>query len=312
MGRHFRTARFALSVFPLPLSVLLVGAIACRSDNEADAFGNFEAEEVAVSAQVGGQLRAFTPVEGERIARGVVVGIVDTTQAGLELSQIIAQRSAVGAKVNEAGSQVGVFEAQRAIAERNYNRTRRLYAQKAATAQQLDQAERDYRVVVAQIAAARAARRSVGEEAVAQDARVRQIRDKIAKSSIINPINGTVIASYAHPGENILPGQPLYKISSLDTLTFRAYVGESQLAGVRIGQSVTVHVDRGGGKLISAPGVVTWVASRAEFTPTPVQTRDERADLVYQVKVRVPNPRGEFKIGMPGDLVFSAKSGDGR
>lgn len=302
-------ARFPLSVFRLPLSVLLLGAVGCSSDKQPDAFGNFESEEVSVSAQVGGQLKTFTPVEGQKIAAGVVVGVVDTTQAALELNQIIAQRSAVGAKVNEAGSQIGVYEAQRAVAERNYNRMRRLFSEKAATAQQLDQAERDYRVVVAQIAAARSARTSVGQEAVAQDARVRQIRDKIAKSAVINPIVGTVIAAYAHPGENVLAGQPLYRISNVDTLTFRAYVAETQLASFRLGQSVTVNVDRDG-KLVSAPGVVTWIASKAEFTPTPVQTRDERADLVYQVKVRVPNPRGEFKIGMPGDLVV--QSGKGR
>lgn len=288
--------------FPLLL------AVACGKNREPDAFGNFEAEEVTVSAQLGGQLRTFLPSEGEKLASGQVVGVVDTTQAALELSQIVAQRTAVGAKVSEAGQQIGVFEAQRPVAERNYNRMRRLFAQKAATAQQLDQAERDYRVVLAQIAAARAARASVAQEGVASDARVAQIRDRIAKSSIVNPIGGTVIASYAHPGEVIAAGQPLYKIANLDTLTFRGYVGESQLASIRLGQTVSVQADRGDGKLIAYPGTVSWVASRAEFTPTPVQTRDERADLVYQVKVRVPNPRGELKIGMPGDLLITAQT----
>ena len=290
------------------LFLLSLAVFACGKGKDADAFGNFEAEEVTVSAQLGGQLRTFTPIEGQRITRGTIVGVVDTTQAALELNQIIAQRTAVGARVNEAGQQVGVFEAQRPIAERNYNRMRRLFAQKAATAQQLDQAERDYRVILAQIAAARAARTSVTQEGVAGDARVAQIRDRITKSSIINPIGGTVIAAYAHPGEVISAGQPLYKIANLDSLTFRAYVGESQLASLRLGRSVTVQADRGDGKMISLPGTVSWVASRAEFTPTPVQTRDERADLVYQVKVRVPNSRGELKIGMPGDLLISPQA----
>ena len=122
----------------------------------------------------------------------------------------------------------------------------------------------------------------------------------------MNPISGTVLAAYAHPGEVIQASQPLYRIANLDTLIFRAYVGESQLGSVRIGQAVSVQADRGDGKLMTVPGVVSWVASRAEFTPTPVQTRDERADLVYQVKVRVPNPGGELKIGMPGDMVIRA------
>ncbi len=294
--------------FPRPaLFLLSLAAFACSKGGDPDAFGNFEAEEVTVAAQLGGQLSTFTPTEGQSIPRGAVVGVVDTTQASLELNQIIAQRTAVGARVNEAGQQIGILEAQRPIAERNYNRMRRLFDQKAATAQQLDQAERDYRVILAQIAAARAARTSVTQEGVASDARVAQIRDRVAKSSIINPVDGTVIAAYAHPGEVISAGQPLYKIASLDTLTFRAYVGESQLASLRIGRSVKVQADRGDGKMISLPGIVSWVASRAEFTPTPVQTRDERADLVYQVKVRVPNPRGELKIGMPGDLVIDSR-----
>lgn len=288
--------------------VVLVFA-ACAKGKDADAFGNFEAEEVTVSSQTAGQLKSFSPVEGQSVPAGAVVGIVDTVQAGLELSQIVAQRGAVGARVNEAGSQIGVFEAQRAVAERNYNRMRRLFAQHAATAQQLDQAERDYRVVVAQISAARAARRSVAEEAVSSDARVAQIRDRIAKSSVINPVAGTVLATYAKTGEIVQAGQPLYKIANVDTLTLRAYVAESQLATFRLGQKVRVHADRGDGRLLSLPGVVVWVASRAEFTPTPVQTRDERADLVYQVKVRVPNQRGELKIGMPGDLAVAGKGG---
>ncbi len=301
-----RTARSGLSVYRFPLSVLwLAVVVACGGDSTPEAFGNFEAEEVTVSSQSSGMLVSFAPVEGQRIARGAIAGIVDTVQAALELSQVQAQRSAVGAKVNEAGSQIGVFEAQRVIALRTFERTRRLFAQKAATAQQLDQAERDYRVVVAQIAAARAARSSVAQEGVASEARIAQLRDRVAKSRVVNPVTGTVIATFAHAGEVIQATQPLYKIANLDTLIFRAYVAESQLASLRIGQTVNVQADRGDGRLISVPGVVVWVAPKAEFTPTPVQTRDDRADLVYAVKVRVPNVRGEFKIGMPGDLAVA-------
>lgn len=303
MNGHMEgTARFGFSVFRLSSPVLLAVMAGCGKSDPPNAFGNFEADEVTVSVLAGGQLESFVPVEGKKIARGAIVGVVDTTQVALELDQIVAQRSAVGARVNEATQQSAVYEAQLGIAQRNYERTKRLFAQRAATAQQLDQAERDYRVVSAQIAAAHAARTSVAQEGVATDARVAQIRDRIKKSSIVNPLDGTVIATYVHLGEMIQPGQPLYKIANLDTLTFRAYVAESQLASLRLGAKVTVQADRGDGQLFSSPGVIAWVASKAEFTPTPVQTRDERADLVYAVKVRVPNVRGEFKIGMPGDL----------
>jgi len=172
----------------------------------------------------------------------------------------------------------------------------------AATAQSLDQAERDYRVLVAQIEAARAQQQSVAKEVASTDARIAQIRDRLAKSRVTNPQPGTVLTTYAKTGEVVQAGQPLYKIAQLDTLILRAYVTETQLTAVRIGDRVRVRVDRGKGALLTVPGVVTWVSSKAEFTPTPVQTRDERADLVYAVKVRVANPSGALKIGMPADL----------
>lgn len=281
-------------------------ALACGGDDDPDAYGTFEANEVVVSSQVGGQLLSFTPVEGARIAAGAVVGIVDTTQLALNRQQMVAQREAVAARATEAGGQITVLEVQRDIACRTYERTRRLFNQKAATAQQLDQAERDYRVLVAQIGAARAQRQSLGQEVTSGAARVEQIRDQIGRSRITNPEAGTVLATYVRAGEVVQPAQPVYRIANLDTLILRAYITESQLSAVRIGQTVNVHVDQPDGELITVPGTLTWLASKAEFTPTPVQTRDERSHLVYAVKVRVANPRGVLKIGMPADLRLTA------
>jgi len=231
---------------------------------------------------------------------------VDTTQLDLERAQTVAQRSATEARVAAAGGQVGVYEAQLGVARRMLDRTRRLFDQKAATAQQLDQAERDYRTLVAQIAAAQSQRQIVAKEVAASTARVAQIHDRINKSQIANPEAGTVLATYAKAGEIIQPGQPLYRIANLDTLILRAYVAERQLAAVKLGQVVQVHVDQGDGTLLTLPGVVSWVASKAEFTPTPVQTRDERTDLVYAVKVNVVNRNGALKIGMPADMDLTA------
>jgi HlyD family secretion protein len=285
-------------------AVATVMAMACRGGDKPDAFGNFEATEIVVSSQSSGQLLSFAPTEGTRLTAGADVGVVDTTQLALERQQIIAQREAIGARATEVRQQIGVLEVQREIAERTYERTRRLFAEQAATAQQLDQAERDYRVLGAQIAAARAQEQSVAKDVASSDARVAQIRDRIAKSRIVNPQTGTVLTTYAKAGEVVQAGQPLYKIAQLDTLILRAYVTEEQLTSVRIGGRVQVRVDRGNGELLAVPGTVTWVASKAEFTPTPVQTRDERADLVYAVKVQVANPSGAFKIGMPADLAL--------
>jgi HlyD family secretion protein len=197
---------------------------------------------------------------------------------------------------------VNVYESQLTVAKRSLERTKRLFDQKAATSQQLDQADRDYRMLVAQIQAAQAQRQSVAKEVAASTAHVAQIHDRISKSQIANPEAGTVLATYAKAGEIVQPGQALYRIAKLDTLILRAYVAEKQLASVKLGQRVQVHVDQGNGTLLTLPGVVTWVASKAEFTPTPVQTRDERADLVYAVKVNVANPNGALKIGMPADM----------
>ena len=292
----FKPRRGALLLFAF------ITAASCRRAGEPDAYGNFEADEVSVSAQTSGQLVSFTPVEGVHLPAGAVVGLVDTTQLALERVQMIAQREATSARVAEAGNQIGVYQAQLTIAQRNYERMRRLFEQSAATAQQRDQAERDYRTLVAQIAAARAQQQSVSREVASTAARVAEITDRIRKSSIINPEEGTVLATYAKTGEVVQSGQPLYKIADVDTLIMRAYITEQQLSSVRLGQQVQVHVDQGGGRLLTLPGVVRWVSSKAEFTPTPIQTRDERADLVYAVKIYVPNPKGVLKIGMPGDV----------
>jgi len=295
-----RLATLSRSAVGLALSF----TVACHRTKTPDAYGNFEADEVSVSAQASGQLTLFTPVEGSILRVGEIVGIVDTTQLGLERAQLVAQQQATAARVAEAGKQIGVYQAQLGIALRNYQRMQRLFEQRAATAQQRDQAERDYKTLVAQIEAAKAQQQSVSREVSSSAARVAQISDQIAKSKVINPEAGTVLATYVKTGEVVQSGEPLYKIADVDTLILRAYVTEKQLASVKLGQQVQVHVDQGGGRLLTLPGIVRWVSTKAEFTPTPVQTRDERADLVYAVKVYVPNPKGVLKIGMPADLTL--------
>jgi HlyD family secretion protein len=293
----------------LIVPLALVGLLACDREQEPDAYGNFEATETVVSAETGGTLLWFTPVEGQQVAPVTLLGVVDTTRLALDREQLGAQRTAVRARVSEAERQIGVLAVQREIAARAYARTRRLHAEQAATAQQLDQAEREYRVLGEQIAAVRAQRSSVTQDVAASDARVAQIDERIARSRISAPFAGTVLATYARAGEFVQPGQPLFRIANLDTLTLRAYVTEPQLAQIRLGQRVQVSVDRGEGNRLALPGTVSWISAKAEFTPTPVQTRDERADLVYAVKIRVPNQSGTLKIGMPADVALPALAG---
>ncbi len=289
----------------LAAACLLLTLSGCGRGAEPDAYGNFEATETVVSAEIGGSLLWFTPVEGQQVAPGPTLGVIDTSDLALDRTQLRAQRTAVGARVSESERQIGVLAVQREIAGRAYARTRRLFAEQAATAQQLDQAERDYRVLGEQIAALRAQRNSVTQDVAASDARVAQIAERIAKSRVTAPFAGTVLATYARAGEYVQAGQPLFRLASLDTLTLRAYVTEPQLAQLKLGQRVQVTVDRGEGTRLAMPGTVSWIASKAEFTPTPVQTRDERADLVYAVKILVPNRAGVLKIGMPADVALT-------
>ena len=284
------------------LAALLIAA--CHHAEEPDAYGNFEATETVVSAQTAGALLWFTPMEGQQVAPGNLLGVIDTAQLALERAQARAQSAAVRSRVTESGRQIGVLAVQRDFAKRAYERTQRLFVEHAATAQQLDQTEGEYRTLGRQIAAAEVQQQSATGDARASDARVAQLTEQISRSRVMAPLAGIVLATYARKGEFVQPGQPLFRIANLDSMTLRAYVTEPQLTQLKIGQRVHVSVDRAGTDRLVLPGTVTWIASKAEFTPTPVQTRDERADLVYAVKIWVVNRSGALKIGMPADVVF--------
>ena len=318
---------------------------ACTPAPKPDAYGNVEATEVIVSSEVPGRIASLSPNEGDKLAADAVVGSIEATELTLAREQMIAQRAATASRVDEADRQIRALQAQRSaaeaqqdaaraqaraleaerdVAQRTYERNRRLFEQQAATAQQLDQAEREFRVLGerlqaqndqvsaqarqvaahgAQIAAAEAQRQTAARQVVSADAQVAQAAERLRKSEIRNPSPGTVLTTYAKTGEVVQPGQPLYKIASLDVVDVRAYVTEPQLAVVKIGQQAQVTIDAGAGRR-SLTGTVSWTSAQAEFTPTPIQTRDERADLVYAIKIRVPNADGALKIGMPADVQF--------
>jgi HlyD family secretion protein len=291
----------------LPLLALALGA-GCKRGEQPDAYGNFETTEVVVSAETSGQLLWLTPDDGDRVDSGALVGVVDTVQLALQRDQMVAQRGASGSRVAEAGKNIAVLEAQHEIAQRGYQRTQRLHQQQAATAQQLDQAERDFRVLGDQIQAARAQQAAARHDVASSAAQIAQIEDRIRRSRITNPRAGTVLTRYAEPGEFVQQGHPLYKLAIVDSMELRAYVTEPQLARIKIGQPAEVTIDVGARQRTTRTGKVTWISSEAEFTPTPVQTREERADLVYAIKIVVPNHDGLFKIGMPADVRFTSQA----
>lgn len=296
LPRFFRSSGVAL--------VAGLFAAACKGAPPPDAYGNVEATDVVVGAEGAGRLLWFSPEEGDTLSSGSIVGAVDTTSLALELHQVSAQRAATAARTEEVDRQIDVLTVQREIAKRTLDRTERLFAEHAATAPQRDQAEREYRVLGEQIAAARAQRTSIQRDVTAADARMAQIRERIQKSLITNPRAGTVLDTYARAGEVVQVGQPLYKIANLDSVDVRAYVTEPRLTTLRLGATAVVTVDSGDARR-SLNGRITWISSQAEFTPTPIQTREERADLVYAFKIRVANPDGALKIGMPVDVALS-------
>jgi HlyD family secretion protein len=302
-GASGRNARGLRRVAMVATAATLLPLGGC-ADEEPYAYGSFEATEVVVSSEVGGPLLSFDVVEGVRLEAGSLVGIVDTTQAVLQLVELRAQHSAGEATARQAAAQAGALDAQLRNAEREHARVQRLFAEEVATRQQLDQAESAVEVLREQADAARQQAVGAREQAGAATARIAQLEDRLRRSRLRNPVAGTVLARYARAGEYVQPGQPLYRVADLDTLDLRAYVTGSQLPGVRLGEEVAVRFDAGPGRVATRPGRVSWIAAAAEFTPTPIQTRDARADLVYAVKVRVPNPDGALKIGMPGELVL--------
>jgi HlyD family secretion protein len=319
---------------------IIIGAAlatgACAHNSLPDAYGNVEAIDVVVGAEIGGQVLSFVPTEGITLTAHAVVGTMDTAQLALQREQLVAQRAATASRIDELAAQVRVseaqrdaaraqqaaLEAQREVARRAYERTGRLIAEHAATVQQLDQTEKDYRVLAEQInaqvhqveaqerqiAATRAQQQTARRQVASVEAQMAQIDERLGKSRITNPIAGTVLATYAKAGEFMQPGQPLYKIANLDAVDVRAYVTEPQLAHLGIGQTAHVSVDVAAADRRVLAGTVSWVSSEAEFAPTPIQTRDERANLVYAVKIRVPNEQRILKIGMPVDVQFMPKA----
>lgn len=281
--------------------VLLLGACA---DDDTTAWGTFEADEVTVAAEASGPVLSVAVREGDRVAAGDLVAEVDAGPLALQRDELEARRATVTSRLGEVAAQRAALQAQLDLARRDEGRLRRLAEARAATPQQVDRAEREVAVLVAQLEGTVATRATIGREAAAITTQVAQLDDRVARSVVRAPLSGTVLVRLTEPGEVVSPGRPMIVMAALDTLIFRAWVSGAQLPEVRLGASVSVRTDAGGGELREHAGTITWIADRAEFTPTPIQTRDERVIQVYAVKVAVANPDGTLKVGMPGELVL--------
>lgn len=290
----------------LMVSSLLL-ATGCRKE-VADAYGNFEATEVTVSAEAAGRVLRLDAEEGTRLTASAEVGLIDTTTLVLQRGELLARREAARARGREVDANAAALETQRVIAQRELERTRRLLAAQAATAQQGDRAEREARVLGDQLQGAAATRATVGKEVASIDAQVASLEERLRRSRVVAPGSGTVLARYVEPGEFVQVGTPLFKMAALDTLILRAYLSGAQLAKVALGQVLTIQVDAGGDSLRTVQGRITWIAPSAEFTPTPIQTREERTTQVYAVKLAVPNADGRLRVGMPAEVVLGGSA----
>ena len=285
------------------LPAIFISFLGCNNnEGQADAYGNFEAIEVIVSAEAQGRIMAFAPREGEVLQQGSVIVIVDSTQLHLKKQQLQSGSVSLRSKISTLDAQVKASGVQLENMKREKRRIDKLLAGGAATSKQQDDINGQIALLEAQIVAAESQKASVFAERNTLNIQIQQVEDQIWKCAVRSPMNGIILAKYKEEGEIVAPGQSLCKMANMDHLILRAYVSGKQLSEIETGQSVKVRFDVPGG-MEETTGVVNWISSQAEFTPKIIQTKEERVNLVYALKVEVPND-GKLKIGMPGELLF--------
>ena len=314
-----------MNYFKLTGFIAILMLNSCNKQNSFDATGNFESDEVIVSAQQNGQLLSFNLNEGDTIPAGALVGQIDTTILKLQMQQALATIQSLKAKTSSVSETNDLVEKQLVVQQveldhqlKERERTASLVKADAATQKQLDdidalvlQLQKQLSVTKQQLKVnstnVNTANNGVLSEKAPLEKTVAQWQEQINKGQIINPINGVVLSKYAMAGEMAMIGKPLYKISNTDTLTLKAYVTGDQLPQIKIGQYVEVSIDAAKGGYKNYSGFISMISSKSEFTPKTIQTKDERANLVYAIKVRVKND-GYLKIGMYGEVNFQTNA----
>ena len=283
--------------------------VSCHSKNgTSDASGTFEATEVIVSAQATGPLNNFQVEEGQDLKAGVTLGFIDTIQLDLRKKQLLASIQASQTRKPDVEVQLAALEQQIATARSEKQRLENLVKANAANQKQLDDLNAQIEVLTKQLKATRTTLESstngINKESSALKIQVDQINDQLRRSYISSPIDGTVLVKYAETGELAIQGKSLFKIADMSRMILRVYVTADQLAKIKLGQTVDVNAELGSTDNKPYKGTVEWISAKSEFTPKTIQTRDERANLVYAVKVAVKND-GILKIGMYGGIHFS-------
>ena len=290
-------------------AVLMLGACG-NEEKEYDATGTFEAIETIVSAEQSGTLLAFSVSEGDNIAQGQEVGLVDTTQIWLKIQQLDATKQVYQSQKPDMERQIAVTRQQLAKAQTEQRRYEELVADGAAPRKMLDDAASQVQVLRRQLDAQVSSRSTqlstLNAQMATADVQVSQLRDQLSKCHVVAPIDGSVLEKYVEQGEFVAVGKPLMKVADIENMFIRAYVTSAQLQRIKVGQKARVFADYGDGQRKEYDGTVSWISSRSEFTPKTILTDDERADLVYAVKIAFKND-GYAKIGMYGEVLFSDK-----
>ncbi len=293
-------------LFMLTGAVLMFGACG-NEEKEYDATGTFEARETTVSAEQSGTLLTFNISEGDNLKSGQEIGLVDTTQTWLKIQQLGAAKEVYQSQKPDMEKQIAATRQQLAKAQTEQRRYQELVNDGAAPAKMLDDATSQVQVLQrqleAQISSLSTSTRTLDKQMAATDVQVSQLYDQLKKCHIVAPIGGTVLEKYVTQGEFVTTGKPLLKVADTENMFIRAYVTSAQLQSIKTGQKAKVFADYGNGQKKEYEGTVSWISSRSEFTPKTILTDDERADLVYAVKVAIKND-GYAKIGMYGEVKF--------
>ena len=288
-------------------SVLALLASCGKSEKDYDATGTFEATEVVVSAEQIGLLMWFEMEEGDEIQMGQEAGLIDTTQILLKIKEARTAKNVYQSQKPDMEKQIAATRQQLAKAQTEQQRYKELVSDGAAPSKMLDDANNQVKVLQrqldAQISSLNTQVSTLNSQLSTVDAQINSLDDQLRKCHIKAPITGTVLEKYVERGEYVAPGKPLFKMGDVGRMYLRAYVTSAQLQQVRVGQQVKVYADYGDGQRKEYQGTVNWISSRSEFTPKTILTDDERADLVYAVKVAVKND-GNIKIGMYGEVKF--------
>lgn len=290
---------------PILFFIAVCTLVSCSGNKKvSDAFGNFEATEVNVSSELNGKILGMDLTEGQLLDSGIISVKLDSADWILKRDQLNAQKKIVSAKNSNISAQVEVQQQQLLNLMIEKNRLEKLLKDGAATTKQLDDIKASLNLIEKQIKSIQTQGIAIPSELESINKQILQLELAIRKCNIRNPFKGIVLSKFAEQSEIAMPGKALYKISDLDNMYIRVYVAETQLSEIKIGQKVEVLIDQGKKDYKKYEGAISWISSSAEFTPKIIQTKEERVNLVYAVKVLVKND-GYLKIGMPGEVNFT-------